>query len=87
MLHPESVDLLAVSSSLARAFRHSPPQGYLRGKTAMRDCLEQRYGYSALDSERLIDMLEAQGFLRFTASPEAHSLADAPWAIESEPLH
>lgn len=83
MLHPESIDLLAISSSLARAFRRHPPQGYLRGKTVMRDYLEQAFGYSALDAEQLVDMLEAQGFLRFASSPELRSQADTPWAIDS----
>lgn len=82
MQQPESIDLRTVSRSLADAFRHHAPHGYLRGKTVMRDHLEQTLGYSALDAEELVDTLEARGFVRFASSPEARSEADTPWAID-----
>lgn len=82
MQHPESIDLRSVAQSLADVFRHHPPQGYLRGRTMMRDHLEQSRGYSALEAEELIDTLEARGFLRFDSSPEGPSRADTPWTID-----
>lgn len=82
MQHPESIDLRSVAQSLADVFRHHPPQGYLRGRTLMRDHLERALGYSALDAEELIDTLEARGFLHFGSSPESRSRASTPWTID-----
>ena len=78
----ESIDLRTVSRSLAEAFRHHAPHGYLRGKTAMRDHLEEELGCSALEAEELVDTLESRGFLRFESSPLARSEADSTWAID-----
>lgn len=82
MQRPEQIDLRTVSRSLAEAFLHHPPHGYLRGKTIMRDHLQQSLGYSALEAEELIDTLESRGFLRFGADARDASIVDAPWAID-----
>lgn len=84
MQHPESIDLRSVTEALAGVFRHHPPQGYLRGRTLMRDHLQQSLGYSAVDAEELIDTLEARGFLRFDASPGSPLRAQTPWTIDTD---
>jgi len=66
---PESIDLLALCQRLRR---HDPTldrvEGYLEGKTLLRDRLVDLLDCSELEAERLTDTLEARGFLRFRGS-------------------
>lgn len=81
-MQPESIDLRIVGRTLGRVFSHHPPLGYLRGKTEMRDALEDQLGCSALEAEELVDTMESRGFVRFEGDPAAPTETDTPWAIE-----
>ena len=78
----DEVDLRQVSTQLGHLFEHHPPHGYLRGKTAMRNALEEALDCSELQAEELVDTLESRGFLRFDGDPSHRSEADSTWAIE-----
>jgi hypothetical protein len=66
---PESIDLLTLSQRLRRSDASMPKlEGYLEGKTMLRDRLLSLLACSELEAERLIDTLEARGFLRFHGS-------------------
>lgn len=80
----EEVDLEQVSERLRDLFEHHPPQGYLRGKTALRNALEESLHCSALQAEEMVDTLESRGFLRFSGDPSERSEADSSWSIETE---
>lgn len=79
---PEEIDLRRVAERLNGLFRHSPPVGYLPGKTLMRNALEDCFHLSELQAEELLDTLEARGFVRFEGNPAGASEVDEPWAIE-----
>jgi len=68
---PESIDLLALCHQLQR---NDPTvarlEGYLEGKTLLRDRLLSLLDCSELQAERLVDTLETRGFLRFHRSQE-----------------
>lgn len=74
----EDVDLSRVLDQL-RPELGAGVVGYLRGKARMRDLLVDRWGYSVVEAEHLIDTLEARGFLEFEGDPSERSLAEAHW--------
>lgn len=79
----EGVDLKALAEELRDKLRHSPPQGYLRGKSLMRDVLVQEHRFSELEAEELVDTMEMNGYLHFLGNPRERSHAsDTPWEIE-----
>jgi hypothetical protein len=79
----EDLDLKQLAQELQKALRPGEPHGYLRGKSLMRDVLVHERGFSELESEEIIDTLEAQGFLRFLGDPSDRSHAsDTVWNIE-----
>jgi hypothetical protein len=80
---PEAIDLNLVTERLHSLFDHHPPSGYLGGKTAMRNALEDTLGLSELEAEELIDTLEDRGFVRFGGDPSAATAVDAYWDIET----
>ena len=80
----EEVDLEQVSERLRNLFEHHPPQGYLRGKTALRNAVEESLHCSELEAEEMIDTLESRGFHRFDGNPSERSEADSTWIIETD---
>jgi hypothetical protein len=80
----ENIDLSDLSRRLHRLFEHHPPQGYLRGKTALRNALEEELRCSELEAETLIDTLESRGFIQFEGSARDPSEVDTPWAISAD---
>jgi hypothetical protein len=79
---PESVDLGRVTQRLHDLFQHDPLLGYLHGKTAMRNALEDTFQISELDAEELLDTMESRGFIHFDGDPTSESEVEASWEIE-----
>lgn len=79
---PESVDLNRVAERLHSLFVHHPPAGYLDGKTAMRNALEDSFGVSEMDAEELVDTLETRGFVHYEGDPTAPTEVDTYWSID-----
>lgn len=80
---PDNIDLRHVTERLHGLFLHQPPLGYLDGKTAMRNALEEAFQLSELDAEELVDTLESRGFVKFEGNPAAIVEIDTPWVIDS----
>jgi hypothetical protein len=78
----DEIDLNQVSERLHQAFDHFPPSGYLQGKTAMRNALEEALHCSELQAEEMVDTLELRGFIRFDGDPSAPAEVDSAWTIE-----
>ncbi len=80
---PETIDLKRLAEELETRLKHSPPYGYLRGKSLMRDVLVDEHRISQLEAEEIIDTMEMQGFLHFLGDPSERSHAsDTSWDIE-----
>jgi len=79
----DEIDLNEVSERLHSLFEHRPPSGYLRGKTSMRNALEQSFECSELEAEEMVDTLESRGFIRFDGDPTKQSDLDNEWTIET----
>ncbi len=62
---PEEIDLNELRRQLEEHFGEAPPAGYLRGKTALRAALVQILQCSELESEQLVDTLEARRMIRY----------------------
>jgi len=78
----EDVDLCELATSLRARAPPGEPAGYLQGKSALRDLVEELLGCSALEAEDLVDTLEARGYLRFEGSPAERSEASDCWKID-----
>jgi hypothetical protein len=61
----EDIDLAALANALRVRLGASIEASYLRGKTAMRDAVEEELGCSDEIAERLVETLELQGYIRF----------------------
>jgi hypothetical protein len=62
---PETIDLAALAEGLAGAFAPGPIEGYVMGRTALRDAVAVRLGCSQAEAEALVDTMIGRGFLRF----------------------
>jgi hypothetical protein len=80
-LDVENIDLAAVAAALSRLFEDSPPRGYVRGRTLLRDAVAKHLDCSIVDAERLIDTMVGRGFLRFDGDPSRADGTDAAWVI------
>ena len=87
--HTSSVDrpleLPALAALLQQRLSGRPPRGYLRGKTKMRDALQDALKISAARAEALVDQLKAQGFVRYGANPSAVETGRESWLIHVNP--
>ena len=82
MIPLDDIDLARLARDLSEALGQHPPEGYLRGKTTMRDAVMRRLGCSSLEAEELVDTMELRGFVRFSGDPAARSQATATWAVD-----
>lgn len=74
---------MQLAEELKSKLQRFPPQGYLRGKSLMRDVLVRDHEFSQLEAEEIIDTLEIQGYLHFLGDPSERSHAsDTLWEIE-----
>lgn len=64
-LVPEEIDLNELRRQLQQHFGEMPPAGYVRGKTELRAALVQILQCSELESEQLVDTLEARRMIRY----------------------
>jgi hypothetical protein len=80
---PESVDLAKTARELGRLFAHSPPRGYLLGKTTMRDAVARMLQCSQLEAEQVVDTMVARGFLCYEGASTTRPDELDPWRIES----
>ncbi len=78
----DELDLRQLAAQLSERIPPGQPVGYLRGKSALRDLLEEQVGCSALEAEELVDTLESRGYLKFEGDPAARSQAYAHWSID-----
>jgi hypothetical protein len=78
----EEVDLAALARALAARFGRVLAQGYLHGRTVLRDAVAAQLGCSLLEAEALVDTLEAAGYLRYPRAADAtHPRPVARWEI------
>jgi hypothetical protein len=82
MLTIEDVDLLAVAMHLRDRFGNTLDQGYLDGRTLLRDAVADHLRCSSYEAEKLVDTMEAQGYLIFPQLDDmTHSRRAANWHI------
>lgn len=75
----DTLDLPRLTEQLHDALRHAEPEGYLRGKSLMRDVLMEKLGLSEYEAEELVDTLEVRGYLQFLGDPQERSEATSHW--------
>jgi hypothetical protein len=81
-LNPESIDLLALAKHLARIFEGGA-QGYVVGRTRLRDAVVRRLRCSELQAEELVDTLILRHLIEFDGDP---TIADTgQWLIRVQP--
>jgi hypothetical protein len=81
-LDPESIDLLALTRYLARMFA-AGAQGYVVGRTRLRDAVVERLRCSELQAEELVDTLILRHLIEFNGDP---TVADTgAWLIRAQP--
>ncbi len=74
---------MQLAEELRSKLHGAPPQGYLRGKSLMRDVLVHDHEFSQLEAEEIIDTMEMHGYLHFLGDPTERSHAsDTLWEIE-----
>ena len=83
-LSVEEIDLAQLADALRRRFGRHLLASYMRGKTLMRDAIEEHLGCSAVEAEELVETLELQGYLRFPHfEDETHPRTRQTWVIEA----
>ena len=82
-LSVESLDLAQLAAALRRRFGRHLFATYLRGKTLMRDALEELLRCSDSMAEELVETLELQGYVRFPHLADAtHPVNRHAWIID-----
>ncbi len=79
-------DLAALASELKRRYAQWPPRGYVRGKTQLRNSVMALYHTSAMRAERLVDQMQARGYIRYDGDPARLEKPPSAWHIETRPL-
>jgi hypothetical protein len=83
-LSVEDIDLAQLSDALRRRFGRHLVASYLRGKTLIRDAVEQHLGCSAYLAEELVETLELHGYIGFPHfEDETHPQTRHAWVIGS----
>jgi hypothetical protein len=81
----EEIDLARLADALRRRFGRHLIASYIRGKTLMRDAVEQHLGCSAYEAEELVETLELQGYVRFPHfEDETHPRTRQRWIIDAQ---
>jgi hypothetical protein len=86
-IDPEAVDLLEVMRRIAGAFGVQLQGGLLEGKTRLRDWVVSDLDCSQSEAERVVDTLEARGFIRLVALAAGRAPPDAAegvWELGNE---
>jgi hypothetical protein len=77
----EDVDLAQIAADLRGVFESAPPTGYVRGRTAIRDAVVARLGFSEAVAERLVETMVGRGFIRFEGDPARADTGDSVWTF------
>ena len=77
----ENVDLAVVAAMLARKLEGHGVEGFVRGRTVLRDIVTEHFGCSEFEAEALIDTMVGRGFVRFTGDPGS-AAGGAVWLVE-----
>ena len=79
----EEVDLAQLAASLRLRYGRHLYSSYLRGKTLMRDALQDQLVCSAYEAEELVETLELQGYVRFPhLEDDTHPITRHAWIID-----
>jgi len=79
----EDIDLERLAGALSRRYGRHLYTSYLRGKTVLRDAIQEELGCSEYQAEELIETLEMMGYLRFPhLADDTHPLTRHAWIIE-----
>ncbi len=83
----DDVDLQSLARELRRGYGRHLFASYLRGKTLMRDAVEEHLGCSDYEAEELVETLEMMGYVRFPhLGDDTHPLTRHSWVIEESRL-
>ncbi len=74
--------LSSVCELMVRWCENDPPQGYILGKTALRDHLIVELDLSAADAETIIDRFESAGVLVYEGEEAGVDEQIAAWRVE-----
>lgn len=77
----ERVNLAALASLLRSGFFNTPPRGYVRGRTTLRDVIAVQLACSDAQAEELVEMMIGRGFLRYDGDPTRAADGNARWII------
>lgn len=80
-MQPEEVDLATLAEMLDRALEGRSAEGFVRGRTVLRDATTAHLACSELEAEELIDTMIGRGFLRFSGDP-ATPAGGGVWRIQ-----
>jgi hypothetical protein len=84
LIFVEDIDLARLAEALQRRFGRYLVASYLRGKTLMRDAVEEQVGCSEYEAEDLVETLELQGYIRFPHfRDDTHPRTRHAWIIGS----
>lgn len=77
----ESIDLALLAAEISAIFGGVSPEGYLSGRTALRDAVAERLGCSDTTAENIVETMISRGFVRFEGDPTSTSSEDDRWVI------
>ncbi len=78
----EDIDLAQLAATPRRRFGRHLSASYLRGRTLLRDAVEQQLGCSDNQAEVLVETLELHGYIRFPHLDDAtHPQTRDAWVI------
>jgi hypothetical protein len=80
---PKRLDLVELVRGLSEDVRAPTTEGYVMGRTRIRDAVAARLNCSQLRSEQLVDTLVAERFLRFVEDPAGSD--PGYWIFDAEP--
>ena len=77
----EEIDLAALAEKLDAALEGCPAEGFVRGRTVIRDWVVEHFNCSELAAEELVDTMIGRGFLRFSGNETGSASPDA-WVVK-----
>lgn len=78
----ESIDLAALARNVSAALGGASLQGYLRGRTVIRDAVARELECSDVVAENVVETMIGRGLLRFDGDPATITRDDARWTID-----
>jgi len=77
----DQIDLAALAAHLASALEGTRAEGFVRGRTVLRDAAVARLACSELEAEELVDTMIGSGLLRYSDDP-AKAGDGGAWRID-----